>query len=337
FRAMLSDIDEPTTPYGLTNVQGDGTDIRDAWREVDQQLAGRLRQATRALGVSNASLYHLAWAQIVARVSGRDDVVFGTVLFGRMHGGEGADRVPGMFIHNFPVRSPVGWEGVQGGVRQTHSLLTQLLRHEHASLSLAQRCSAVAAPAPLFSALLNYRHSRMADDIADTAEEALPAWEGIEFLSGEERTNYPFILNVSDWGKGFGLNAQVQSPIDPDRVCAYMHTVLEQLVEALENAPSTPVCNLNTLPASERHQLLVEWNATRAEYPRDQRIHELFEAQAARTPQAVAVVAEESQLTYGELNRRANRLAHHLRKLGVKPDERVGLCMERSLEMMVGL
>src|SRR5262249_23094068 len=106
---------------------------------------------------------------------------------------------------------------------------------------------------------------------------------------------------------------------------------------ALEKSPATPVRSLDILPAAERRQLLTEWNATEADYPHDQCIHELFEAQAAANPGAIAVVDEESRLTYAELNSQANQLAHHLRKLGVKPDARVAICAERSPEMVVGL
>ena len=91
------------------------------------------------------------------------------------------------------------------------------------------------------------------------------------------------------------------------------------------------------LAPDERHRLLVAWNDTATDYPNDRCVHELFEAQAARHPDAIAVVFGEEQLTYGELDARANRLAHHLRTLGVGPDVLVGLCAERSTEMVVGL
>jgi amino acid adenylation domain-containing protein len=94
---------------------------------------------------------------------------------------------------------------------------------------------------------------------------------------------------------------------------------------------------LSLLTQPERHQLLVEWNDTQVAYSKDVCIHQLFEAQVERTPDAVAVVFEDQQLTYGELNRRANQVAHHLRSLGVGPDVLVGICVERSLEMLVGL
>jgi hypothetical protein len=207
FRQMLGDVDEPTLPFGLADVRGDGSAVKEARREVDATVAQRLRERARGLGVSAASLCHLAWALALSRVSGREDVVFGTVLFGRMQGGDGADRAPGIFMNTLPVRIRVGEEGAQDSVRRTHELLTQLLRHEHASLVLAQRCSGIAAPAPLFSALLNYRHSAVA---AEVGAEARQAWEGIEFLGAEERTNYPFMMSVDDFGEGLSLTAQTQ-------------------------------------------------------------------------------------------------------------------------------
>src|SRR4029077_3207185 len=89
--------------------------------------------------------------------------------------------------------------------------------------------------------------------------------------------------------------------------------------------------------AAERDQLVYEWNRTETAYEHEKCVHELFEEQAGRTPDAVAAVYEDKSLSYGELNRRANQLAHYLRKIGVKPEVRVGICVERSLEMMVGL
>ena len=186
FREMLADIDEPTLPFGLQDVQGDGLGIDEARISVDSDLSRRLRSLARPLGVSVASLLHLAMARVLGVVSGRDAVVFGTVMLGRMGAGEGGERALGMFINTLPLRVDVGAQGVRAGVQATHARLTALLEHEHASLALAQRCSGVAAPTPLFSAMLNYRHSA-AGDMAAVIEVA----EGIQVLGAEERTKLP--------------------------------------------------------------------------------------------------------------------------------------------------
>jgi len=335
FRQMLGDVAEPTAPFGLLDVQGDGSVIEVAHLAVEEDVAWRLRRQGRRLGVSAASLCHLAWARVLAKVSEREDVVFGTVLFGRMQGGQGADRVMGLFINTLPVRIQVGEEGVEASVRRVHSLLSDLLGHEHASLALVQRCSRVPAPAPLFSALLNYRHSPTA--ARARSQESPRVWEGIEALRMEERTNYPFNLSVTDFGEGFSCDAQTPASVGPLRVCRYMHVALASLAEALETCPAKPVRALEILPLSERGQLLYEWNDTKTPFPSEQCVHELFEEQVEKTPEAVALAFENEFLSYEGLNRRANQLAHYLRELGVRPDDRVAICVERGLEMVVGL
>ncbi|WP_152534942.1 condensation domain-containing protein, partial [Pseudomonas syringae] len=104
FRDMLGDIDQPTLPFGLQDVQGDGRHIKEASLALAPQLNLRLRTHARQRGVSAASLVHLAWGQVLGTVSSKRDVVFGTVLMGRMQAGEGADRALGMFINTLPLR-----------------------------------------------------------------------------------------------------------------------------------------------------------------------------------------------------------------------------------------
>ena len=325
FREMLSDVEEPTAPYGLVDVQGEGIGLEESHLRLDLELARRIREGAQKLGASAASLHHLAWAQVISRLSGREDVVFGTVLFGRMQAGE----VLGLFINTLPIRLDLTGLNVRAGVQLAQRSLALLMRHEHASLALAQRSSAVPSGIPLFSTLLNFRHSPDADSPARS-------WEGVQQISYEERTNYPITLNVDDLGEGFSLNAQVQRPADAARVCEYMRKALEQLVAALEQEPQTLLSSLDILPAGERQQLLVDWNAT-AEYPSRLCLHELFEEQVARTPGAVAVMYGDQSLTYAELNTKSNQLARYLRERGTGPDQLVGICVERSLEMVVGL
>ncbi|KAF9368904.1 hypothetical protein BGX21_006275, partial [Mortierella sp. AD011] len=138
FTKMLNEIDEPSLPYGLSDVHHDGLDVTESHLMISRDLNNRLRSHSKRMGVSIASLYHLAWAQVVSRTSGQERVVFGTVLFGRMQGGSGSDQAMGLFINTLPLRVDIGSSSVEMSVRQTQADLAALLEHEHASLALAQ-------------------------------------------------------------------------------------------------------------------------------------------------------------------------------------------------------
>ncbi|EYU13214.1 non-ribosomal peptide synthetase, partial [Photorhabdus aegyptia] len=330
FNDMLADMQEPTLLFGLVGVHHDGTKVTQSHRMLNTTLNDNLRRQARRLGISLATLCHVAWAQVLSRTSGQEQVVFGTVLFGRMQAGEGSDRGMGLFINTLPLRLDIDETSVHNSVQMAHSRLAELLEHEHASLALAQRCSGVASGTPLFNTLLNYRHNAPLAAIDNMME-------GVEFLGGQERTNYPFALSVEDFGDALGLTAQVVQPFESARLCDYMQQALESLAEALEHTPDRPVRTLEILPETERTLLLKTWNATKTVYPDQLCIHQLFEQQVGRTPDATALIYEEQTLSYTELNARANRLAHELIVLGVIPDQRVAICMARSPTMIVSI
>ncbi|MBS9761482.1 non-ribosomal peptide synthetase, partial [Pseudomonas mosselii] len=331
FREQLGDIDEPTLPFGLSDVQVDGLGIEEAQLWLDEPLATALRQQARQLGISVASLFHLAYARLLAAASDRDSVVFGTVLLGRLEGGAGADQALGMFINTLPLRLDLAGINLQDAVRQTQQRLSALLAHEHASLALAQRCSGVPAPAPLFSAMLNYRHGSQAD------EEQRQALQGIETLDSNERSNYPLSLSVDDIGERFRLVTLAPAAVGAARVCEQMRRVLEAMAEALAHQPRQALLQLPVLSGEERDQLVHDFNRTAQPHDLNRTLQELFEAQALRRPEAVALSAEQGELSYEQLNAQANRLAHHLIALGVRPDDRVAICVERGLSLVVGL
>ncbi|TJZ63961.1 non-ribosomal peptide synthetase [Chitiniphilus eburneus] len=329
FRRMLGDLAEPTAPFGLLDVQRDGGDLDTAALRLPDPLAAAMREQARRHGVAAATLCHLAWALVLARATGRRDVVFGTVLFGRMQGG-GARRALGLFINTLPLRLDIGRAGVAEGLAQAHRRLAQLLRHEHASLSLAQRCSALPGGTPLFSSLLNYRYSAR-DDAAPARQ-----WEGMEILAAAERTNYPLTLSIDDLGDAFVLEAQSARPVCAARVCDDMAAALAELSAALAVRPTRPLCDI-VLHGDTERATLRQWSVNDKRHVGAQPVHRLFEQHARSRPDAVALRFGDVQLGYGELNARANRLAHHLIQRGVGREALVGVAVERSVELVVAL
>jgi len=332
FRQLLGDVDEPTAPFGLMDIQGSGNDISEARLPLDAGLAQQIRQLARRHGVSTAAVFHLAWALVVARTSAKDDVVFGTVLFGRMQSGEDAGRAFGLFINTLPVRIHIGDMPLLHSLRQTHGLLTDLMHHEHANLSLAQRCSALPGGTPMFSSLFNYRHGATAKQVMDT--EAL--WEGIDYVGGNERTNYPFDMSVDDLGDGFVLTAQVDDSIAASRVCEYLQRTLQQMMLSLETDASQSLRKLSLVGDAEC-QWLTQWGTNAARYKGTEPVHRLFERQVLAHPDAVAVIFNDEVLSYAQLNARINQLANALIKRGVRLETRIGIAVERSVEMIVAM
>jgi non-ribosomal peptide synthetase component F len=154
-----------------------------------------------------------------------------------------------------------------------------------------------------------------------------------------DRPTSQFDLTLFMWEEGEELSGKIEYNTDLfdaesiSRLIGHFRMLLESIVAD----PGGRVSELPFLSEEERHQLLVEWNATQREYPKDKTLVHLFEEQVERSPDAVAVVYEDKELTYHELNSRANQLAHYLMKAGVGPEVMVGLCMERSLEMVIGI
>ncbi|KAF9991815.1 hypothetical protein BGZ79_003946, partial [Entomortierella chlamydospora] len=296
FTKMLAEIDTPALPYGVSDVHGDGIDVTEAHYTLPQVLNNRLRDHAKRMGVSLASLCHLAWAQVISRTSGQEQVVFGTVLFGRMQGGSGSDRAMGLFINTLPLRVDVDNRSVLDSVLRTHTDLAALLEHEHASLALAQRCSSIPAGTSLFSAMLNYRHN------STPSSDESQNFTGINTIEAIERTNYPFVMSVEDGGVSLGLTAQIVQPFDPVRICGYMQQALQSLVDALDHSPEIPVRKLEILTGAERELLLQTWNATNVTYPDNLCIHHIFENRVAQSPNAIALSYESESLTYNELN-----------------------------------
>jgi amino acid adenylation domain-containing protein len=329
FTGLLGDVTEPTAPLGLLDTHGDGSAAERVITPLDAGLARRVRERARAAGVSPATVFHLAWARVLATLAGRDDVVFGTVLFGRMNAGAGADRAAGPFMNTLPVRVGIDGQAVASAVSAMQAQLARLLAHEHAPLALAQQASGVTPPAPLFTSILNYRHSPHTDP-------QVSAVPGIEALAGRDRSNYPLTASVDNTGGGFAVMIDAVAPASASDVCGLLLTAVTGLVAALEQAPATPLNQIEILDEVARRQIVTGWNDTARPLPAAT-LPDLFQAWAAQSPDAVAVTGGNAVVTYAWLNASANRLARALIARGIGPEHLVAVAMERSAGLITAL
>jgi len=302
-----------------------------AWR-LPRELYDRLNALAKTSSRSNA--FHVILGALYtyfARVTQRDELVFGVPILNRANAVQKATL--GLFAGMSPVRLSLGHAlGFDELVRNIAQVLKQDYRHQRFPLSELNRELELQRTGrrQLFDVVVSY-------EIADQE-----LWFGqsrghpVKLCNGFEQT--PLSVHIRESAPGDDVWMHLiynQAYFDGAEIEALQQRIMSILQSVLENF-SRPVSTLSLLSATE-HEQVDKWNHTAVEYPDDPLLHTLIEAQAAARPDAIAVRFENQVLTYGELNRQANRLAHSLLALGIRPDERVALCVERSLEMVVGL
>jgi len=308
-----------------TGVEVVSTSLTERETESLKELAGR-HQAT----LNN--ILQAVWAVLLSRYSGRDDVVFGTVVSGRPEELPGVEAMVGMFINTLPMRLRVGAEGSAADLLERASKQQlDLFRVQHSALVEIQGWSDVEAGRNLFDTILVF------ENYADTeASEAHSGSLRIGDLRMFSSTNYPLSLIVVP-SRTMELDLHFDVARFDSTAARRMLTHLRNLLKGVVQEPSPALGALSLLDAGERHQLIVEWNDTARFFSPHGTLPELIEAQARRSPGATALVFEDESITYAELLTRADDLAGALRALGVGPEKRVGVCLHRSTELVVGL
>jgi amino acid adenylation domain-containing protein len=271
-----------------------------------------------------------AWALLLSRYSGEEDVVFGAVRAGRHSTVEGAESIVGLCINSVPlrVRVPANAE-LLPWLGRLRNAWVALREFEHTPLVKIQGWSDVPRGRPLFESIFNFQDPSW--DAALRAQDG--KWAKREF-GIRSQLNYPLAVDAYG-GRALLIKILYHRIHFDDDAITRMLGHFKALLEGMAANPKTKLFELPLLTQAERKQILIEWNDTRADFPKDKCVHELFAEQAARTPDALAVADEKKCLNYGELNARADLLAAKLRELGVGPDVCVGVCLERSVEMVV--
>ncbi|WP_413198525.1 amino acid adenylation domain-containing protein [Nostoc piscinale] len=325
-----------TTPTQLSASPGTGLlTPTDSYHEAELKLSVAATAALKSLAkqyqLTLNTLVQGAWALLLSRYSGQEDVVFGAVTSGRPPTLAQAESMVGLFINTVPIRvqvSPgallVPW------LLKSQDQLIEASQYDYCPLVKVQGWSEVPKGLSLFESIVIFENYAM-----DASVRQRDINLDIKDVHSFEKTNYPIALTVIP-GDELWLKITSGDRFDGDtihRMLGHLQTLLAGMV----NNPQQSLGELSLLTELERHQLLVEWNNTQVQYPQKQCLHELFQAQVEKTPDAVAVVFEDEQLTYRELNTKANQLANYLQTFGVKPEVLVGIYVERSLFMVIGL
>ncbi|MGG4216488.1 amino acid adenylation domain-containing protein [Paenibacillus alvei] len=297
-------------------------------------LTRALLQLAKQEQVTINTLLQTAWGVLLQKYNRTEDVVFGSVVSGRPADIAGVEQMIGLFINTVPVR-------IQGGQATAFTeLMKQTQRQALASgtyetFPLYEIQAQAEQKVELINHIMVFENYPIDEQIEQLGEREEADFK-ITGVDAVEQTNYDFnivVLPGETLRVHFGYNAQVY---DYERVEQIQGHLL-QLLEQIKVNPAGRICELDILTAQEREQMLGAWCDTTAAYPREQTIHGLFEEQVMQTPEQAAVYFEGAQVTYRELNERANRLARTLRSNGVMADGLVGLMTERSIDMIVGI
>ena len=300
--------------------------------ELSRELAQELKQLSRKEGVTLFMTLLAAFQTLLYRYTGQEDIVVGSPIANRNR--SEIEGLIGFFVNTLALRTKFDgdptFKELLARVRQT-----TLGAYENQDLPFEKLVEGLKPErnlsySPLFQVMF----------VLQNAPSTSLVFEGLNVSPvaiGVETAKFDLTLSISETEEGLRGSLHYNTDLFDDATISRMSAHWQTLLKALVAEPEQHISQLPILTEAEERRLLVEWNDTTRDYPQDKCIHQLLEEQVRRTPDAVAVIFEDQRFTYRELNARANQLAHHLRKHGVGPDAPVGICLERSLEMVVGL
>jgi amino acid adenylation domain-containing protein len=309
------------------------------WLNLPLSLTEPIKSLSQREGVTLFMTLLAAFNVLLHRYTHQTDIVVGSPIAGRNRAE--TEGLIGFFVNTLVMRNDLSGDP---SFRELLSRVKEVALGAYAHQDLPfEKLVEVVQPErslghhPLFQVMFQLIGAQSSNEEEESAdfEEGPSTLEEMEVVEGTAK----FDLGMDIFESNGSLTAAVEYSTD-----LFEHTTVSRmlfhfraLLESIVADPDMQISGLSFLPEAEREEILWQWNSTRREYAEQMCIHELFEAQVERTPDAVAVISEGEQLTYAELNERANRLAHYLRRIGVGPEALVGICVERSLEMMVGL
>ncbi len=298
----------------------------------DQELTRGIKQLSRQNGVTIFMTLLAAFKVLLFRYSGQTDLVVGSPIANRTQ--YQTENLIGFFVNTLALRSQIkGDQTFLELLKQVRQ--TALDAYSHQDISFAYLVeqlnpSRSLSHSPLFQVMFAFQN--MPDE--------LPELSGLT-MSFIESDNTPakfdLTMFVRETEEGLMVKIEYNTDLFNQDTIKRMLGHYKTLLESIVYIPDSSISNLPILTKGEQDQMFLKWNDTKEDYPEDKCIHQLFETQVEKSPDAFAVIYEDDKLTYRELNERSNQLAHYLRKQGVGPDVLVGICIDRSIEMIVSL
>ncbi len=319
------------TPTLLGGNRGEGTYHEQHFQlspTVTEKLQGMARQQHLTLN----NLVQGAYGLLISRYSGESDVIFGATVSGRPPTLEQVDSMVGLLINTLPIRVKItNKTELLPWLKQLQTQALEQEQYAYCSLAEIQNQSDILPGLPLFASLLvfeNYPLDSSPQETRKTLE--------ISHISCFERTNYPLTIVINPGSQLAGRIVYDTSCFDDKKIARMIGHFLTLLTGMAANLQQN-ISDLSLMSAAEAEELMLLENQQATNTINYKCVHVLFEEQVEKSPDAVAIIYEQQHLTYRELNNRANQLAHYLQSLGVKPEVRVGICVERSLEMVIGI
>ena len=330
----LAGFEQPTPlPFDrAVRRQGGFSQIGDCYADLDVSQGRALRELAQRFQLTVNTLTQAAWALVLQRYSGLDDVLFGVTVAGRPINRPEMQDTVGLFINSIPLRLRLPRAGHSVSVREwlqdlfEHNLA--LREHEHLPLLKIQACSALEKGQPIFDSLFVYENAPVESAVVSGAEQISAKSD-----SARTHTNYPMTVVVYP-GDALGLHLSYDQRFFDEATVERLLADFKRLLLSIGEHAEGNVADLPWLAATERDHVLQAGNQTTRDYPLAQGYVRLFEAQVAAQPEQVVATCLEQRWTYRDLDRRANRLGHALLAAGVSSDQPVALLADRSLALL---
>lgn len=333
WREELKGFNSPTPMIVNGQSRSDSIEeIYDIEIKLSSELTSRIHSFVRQNQLTLSTIIQGVWAIILSTYRGESDILFGGVISGRVPAIKGIETMVGLFINTLPVRINVDKnKEIIPWLKTLQDGYIERDQYSYSSLVDIQEWSEIPRGTQLFENIVVFENYPFDKSLEDGI-----AGIKINNLKAIERTNFPLMVLIAP-GDSLTIHiAYETSKFDK----AFIEQILfnfETLLEAISGNSSKKISDLSILSGEENNRILVEWNKTKKDFPAERCVHHLFEEAVEKNPDKVAVELGIQKLTYKQLNERANQVANYLISEGIKPDMMVGICIERSLEMIIGL